>query len=235
MDNAISILSHRAAARQLDRVSSQTENSRIEATPLRIALVGCGGIAEQFHLPILRGHEQLELTALVERDLDRCKRMSASYQVPISLEDQSQLNSDQIDAVVLATPPAHHALGAMDLMRRGFHVMVEKPMALTLEDAREMCRVAEEAGVVLSVGVYKRLLPVVQLVKSLVLSKQFGRVLSCEAHWGGMGGYASATLGSMRRETAGGGVLMDLGPHVLDVLIEWFGQQVQVAAIHGRL
>lgn len=207
-------------------------NPRLEGErsklPLRIAVIGCGAIAEQFHLPVLSGHEDILLAALVDRDPDRRTRLAEAYQVPIAVADQSELGTEQIDAAILATPPSHHAPGSIELLEKGIHVLVEKPMALDAEQAKAMCRAAEASGAVLAVGVYKRLLPAVQFMKRLLSDQQFGRPLKCTANWGGIGAYGSATLALMKKELAGGGVLMDLGPHLLDILVDWFGSNATV-------
>jgi predicted dehydrogenase/nucleoside-diphosphate-sugar epimerase len=189
---------------------------------LRVGIVGCGTVAEQFHLPILAGHERLRLAAVVDRDADRAKRCAQAYGVDVWRTDATEL-PDGIDAVVLASPPFHHAPGAIALMRRGIHVLVEKPMALNLREAEEMCRVAQQQGVVLSVGVYKRLLPVTRMLRSLVDREQYGRPLRFSMEWGGLGGFASATLAMLKKDFAGGGVLIDLGSHVFDQLAAVFG------------
>lgn len=201
-----------------------------KAGPLRLALVGCGAIAEELHLPVLAGHEGIALTALVDRDAQRARRLANSYRVPNVLGDAGELSSQSVDAVILATPPFHHAPGSIGLMSRGLHVLVEKPMALTLAEAEEMCRVADEHEVVLAVGLYKRLLPATRLLASLIGSQQWGRPQSFSYEWGGIGGYASATLGLMRKEYAGGGVLMDLGAHAFDQLVAIFGGDGDVVA-----
>ncbi|WPL17671.1 Putative UDP-kanosamine synthase oxidoreductase subunit [Thiorhodovibrio winogradskyi] len=196
--------------------------------PLRVAVIGCGSFAEQFHLPVLAGHDDIKLAALVDRDSKRLSRLATAYGVPIAVEDQSDLSVNQIDAAILATPPVHHRDGAIDLLQRGIHVLVEKPMALHLADAEAMCAAADDSGVVLAVGVYKRLLPVIRFVKQLLQEQRFGKPLRCTASWGGIGGYGSATLALMKKELAGGGVLMDLGPHLLDILTYWFGEDGRV-------
>ena len=72
--------------------------------------------------------------------------------MPKALEDQSDLTPDDADAVVLATPPVHHAAGAIQLMRRGFHVLVEKPAAATVEDIERMHEATIRAGKQVFVG-----------------------------------------------------------------------------------
>jgi predicted dehydrogenase/nucleoside-diphosphate-sugar epimerase len=205
-----------------------SDTSAMGETRLRVCVIGCGAIAEQFHLPVLHGHPNVQLAALVERDHARLNLLADKYQVELRCADQSELDFEQIDAAILATPPAYHAPGCIDLLMRGKHVLVEKPMATSLVDARKMCQIAEERGVQLAVGVYKRLLPSIQLIKSMILSQQFGKLRECTMDWGGFGAYGSATLGLMKKEAAGGGVLMDLGPHVLDILTELIGPHAKV-------
>lgn len=200
----------------------------LESERTRVALIGCGAIAEQIHLPVLAGHEGISLTALVDRDEKRARKLADAYGVKCVLRDADDLSSEDFDAAIVATPPFHHAPCSIGLLRRGLHVLVEKPMALNLAEAEEMCDVADEHNVVLAVGLYKRLLPVTRLLKSLVSGGRWGRPLSFNYEWGGMGGYASATLGLMKREYAGGGVLMDLGAHVFDQLVAIFDDAGEV-------
>jgi predicted dehydrogenase/nucleoside-diphosphate-sugar epimerase len=185
---------------------------------LRVAVVGCGAIAQQMHLPILAGHEDVQLAALVDRDLARARQLANAYRVDCVLGDAVELTKDQIDAVVLATPPGHHAAGSIALIERGIHVLVEKPMATSYRDALAMVRAAEQAGVVLSVGFYRRLMPSMRMLKALLDSRWLGRPLRFEVASGGFYSWAAATLGNMRKELAGGGVLIDFGSHLLDLL-----------------
>src|SRR5262245_45700597 len=145
---------------------------------VRIALIGCGAISEQMHLPVLSGHEGIQLSALVDRDIARAKKLADGYQVATVLADANELSSDLIDAAIIATPPFHHAPCAIELMRRGIHVFVEQPMALNLSEAGAMLEAAESNQVVLSVGFFRRLLPSIRLMKSLVQSGWLGAPMS---------------------------------------------------------
>jgi predicted dehydrogenase/nucleoside-diphosphate-sugar epimerase len=190
--------------------------------PLRFAIVGCGAVAEQLHLPILAGHEQVRLTALVDQNLDRARRLAKAYDIKSVCEDLRHLDAKQIDAVIIATPPAHHAAATIELMKRGIHVLVEKPMATNYADAAEMVEVARQQRTVLSVGVYRRLYASLQFLKSLVAAEHLGPILSVDLEGGAVYGWSAATLGNMRKEFAGGGVLMDMAPHYFDQLIYLF-------------
>jgi len=201
---------------------------------LRVALIGCGAISQQLHLPILGGHEGIQLAALVDRDLERARILAKGYKVGEVYATAEELSAERIDAVVIATPPFHHAPCSMEMMRRGIHVLVEKPMAIKYDDAVAMARTAQEHGVILAVGFFRRLLPSMRLLKSLVNSNWLGRPVGFEAEGGGFYTWAAATLGNMRKESAGGGALIDFGSHLLDLLNYLFPGDGEVLAYHDN-
>ena len=185
---------------------------------VRVALIGCGAISAQMHLPILAGHEGVRLVALVDRDVKRAGDFARGYGVARVLADIEELGQGEFDAVIIATPPFHHAPCAIKLMQSGVHVLVEKPMATNYDDAVAMVRTAQEHGVALAVGFFRRLLPSVRLLKGLLDSEWLGRPVRFEAEGGGFYTWGAATLGNMRKEMAGGGALIDYGSHQLDLL-----------------
>ena len=185
---------------------------------LRMAVIGCGAISQQLHLPILAGHEKIKLAALVDRDLDRAREFARGYGVETVLGDAGELHPENIDAAIVATPPFHHAPCTIALLRKGIHVLVEKPMATNYADAQAMVEAAEESGTVLSVGFFRRLMPSMRMFKALLDSRWLGRPLRFEVVSGGFYSWGAATLGNMRKDLAGGGVLIDFGSHLLDLL-----------------
>ena len=181
---------------------------------VRVALIGCGKISKDWHLPILTGHEGIQLVAMVDRDAIRCAELAQAYRVPRVMQDASDLRPEDVDAAIIATPPFHHAPCAIQLIQRGIHVFVEKPMATRYVDAAAMVRTAEEHGVALGVGFFRRLMPSTRLLKSMVDSEWLGRPIGFRAEGGGFYNWPAATLGNMRKEWAGGGVLIDFGSHL---------------------
>jgi predicted dehydrogenase/nucleoside-diphosphate-sugar epimerase len=190
--------------------------------PVCVALIGCGAISRQFHLPILAGHDGVRLTALVDRDLKRAGELAAAYGVETVLDDVDRLGPDLADAAVVATPPFHHAPCSIGLARRGMHVLVEKPMAITTADARAMADAARTAGVVLTVGHFRRLFPAVRLLRSALEGGALGRPVGFDVAEGDTYTWGLATLSNLRKDQGGGGVLIDIGSHVLDLLLYFF-------------
>ena len=216
----------------------ETAKERIRAKPhsgpLRVALIGCGAISQQLHLPILAGHEEIKLAALVDRDTERAREFAKGYGVETVFADANELHPDDIDAAIVATPPFHHAPCTIALLRRGIHVLVEKPMATSYSDAQAMVEAAEESGTVLSVGYFRRLMPSMRMFKALLDSRWLGRPLRFEVISGGFYGWGAATLGNMRKDLAGGGVLIDFGSHMLDLLHYLFAGPGEVLEYHDN-
>ncbi len=206
----------------------QIATGRIADGPIRVAIIGCGAVAQQFHLPVLAGHGEVRLVAAVDRDLERARRIARDYRIDQAVSSLDQLSPDRVDAALVATPPAHHADSCIDLAERGIHTLVEKPMAPTLAESIAMVEAAERAGVVLTVGLFRRLLPSTELLRALVAGRAYGRVVAFSVRSGAFYGWPSATLGNMRRDQAGGGVLLDMGAHVLDMLLHVLPGQAEV-------
>ena len=158
----------------------------------------------------------------------RAQEMADGYGVTLVLTDAAELDSDQIDAAIVATPPFHHAPCSIDLMKRGIHVLVEKPMATTYQDAVDMVRTAEQQGVVLSVGFFRRLNPSIRMMKAMLDSQWLGKPVSFHVEGGGMYNWPAATLANMRKDWAGGGVLIDFGSHMLDLMFSLFDEPADV-------
>lgn len=188
-------------------------------TPVRVAIVGCGAVTESFHLPVLAGHEGVVVTALVDSNVVRATELAGLYKVPNVFPSADSIDASVADAALVATPAFLHASGSIALMQRGLHVLVEKPMALTLADAERMVSVARQHGVVLTVGLFRRLLPVIRLFRAALDAGQIGDLLSVDAEVGDAYGWQLTTMSGMQRERAGGGILVDMGPHVLDLLV----------------
>jgi len=135
---------------------------------LRVAVVGCGAVTENFHLPVLAGHDGVTISALVDPNVARVGKLAGLYDVPTVLTSADMLDRRVADAALLATPAFLHASGSVDLMRKGLHVLVEKPMALGLVDAAQMVAAAKDNHVVLTVGLFRRLLPAIRLFRAAV-------------------------------------------------------------------
>jgi nucleoside-diphosphate-sugar epimerase/predicted dehydrogenase len=187
-----------------------------------VAVVGCGAISQNFHIPVLAGHESVRLAALVDCDVERARALARLYDVAAVHADASSLTPELVDAAVVATPPWHHAPCCNDLAGRGIHVLVEKPMAVTQGEAGAMADTARDAGVTLAAGYFRRLFPSVRLLRAALDREALGCPVGFDAEEGGEYGWNLATLGNLRKDQGGGGVLIDIGSHVIDLLLYLF-------------
>ena len=138
-----------------------------EKHSLAVALVGCGAVSEHSHLPALRKNPGYHLIAVVDSNRSRVEQLAARYQVGHALTDYKQLDDLQVDAAIVALPNYLHAPVTIDLLKRGIHVLVEKPMALTVAECDAMMETAARTQTTLAVGLMRRFFRSGQLASAL--------------------------------------------------------------------
>jgi predicted dehydrogenase len=185
------------------------------------ALVGCGTAAEYYHLPALRNLVAPEDVWFVDADLQRAAHLAALMGSP---RDHAAGTWEQLDvgAAIVAVPNQLHAPIAAGLLARGTHVLCEKPLALTADEGRAVLAAAGD-GTVLAVGHFRRFFPSTPLLADLLRRKVCGAAIRFDAEEGYVFAWESQSADWLDPRKAGGGVVADLGPHVLDLLRTWFG------------
>jgi predicted dehydrogenase len=195
--------------------------------PVRIAIVGCGAIAEHGYLPAANESDSATIQVLVDRDLPRATALADRWGIPEVATDYSGLLGS-VDAVIVAAPNHLHAPITIDLLKQGIPVLVEKPMALSVAECDRMLDAACEGNARLAVGFVCRFSHAARLARTLIDCGVIGSVKSFRAENGCVFSWPLASDYLFHRETAGGGVLMDLGPHLLDLLMWWLGPVVKL-------
>lgn len=189
---------------------------------VRLAIVGCGAIVEGYHLPAALAEAGCEVTILVDTDLERVQALAQRTGVPAASKDYLDVIG-KADAALLALPNHVHADIASDLLARGIHVLVEKPMAITVPECDRMIAAAEQADVVLGIAQLRRFWAPVHFVKDALERGVIGRVKSFEIVDGWMFGWPLRSPYLFMKSQAGGGCLMDMAPHLIDLLLHWLG------------
>ena len=203
------------------------DKTQPRAAKLRLAVVGCGAIAEQGHLPAALQVQEVLVTTLVDKNTMRANDLARQFGVGTvtgSLDGIERMS----DAAILCLPHHLHCPVALDLMKRGMHVLVEKPMALNTAECDQMIAAAEKAHVVLAVGLMRRYFRCALYLKQILTSRVLGAV---ERFWiedGGAYAWPSASPFILSKAHSGGGVLMGNGSHVMDSLIWWFGEPAEI-------
>jgi predicted dehydrogenase len=192
---------------------------------IRVAIVGCGAIAELGHLPSLAQSTDAEAVLLVDPNLNRTRELAEKFGVP-KFQSTTDGIEDTVDAVVIATPPSSHAEIATDLMHRGCDVLIEKPLANSLKECQQIANTAVQTGRVCAVGMLRRFYWADQYIRWLMREESYGPLKSFIAENGYPFKWPSASRFILTKEEAGGGVLMGLGSHMLDTLFWWLGEPV---------
>ena len=190
---------------------------------LRVAVIGCGNIANCAHLPNYAKNEQAELAFCCDIIPERADKAAEEYGGK-AVYDYHELLGEDIDLVSVCTHNDMHAPISIDFLRAGKDVLCEKPAARTLPEALEMQKAAHETGRLLSIGVVNRFGVYNNLVKDMIARGDLGEVYhvyaSFRAHRSipGIGGDFT------NKAVSGGGALIDWGVHYLDLALYCCGE-----------
>jgi predicted dehydrogenase len=197
--------------------------------PLRVALIGAGGIGSLRAWAVSQTPD-LVLTAVVDLDPGRREQVASRYNAR-AVDDFGQVvHGEDIDVVLVSTPPNLHASMAIAALQAGKHVLCEKPLATNVEDARQMCAIAEEKAVFLKTGFNHRYFPCMAFARRLIDSGQIGEPIHVKACAGHAGGEEFGHDWVHDATVTGGGSLVDNGIHILDLVRFFLGDDEPVAA-----
>lgn len=201
---------------------------------VRWGIIGCGDVTEIKSGPAFQKASGSALTMVMRRDAEKAADYARRHAVPKWTSDANELIHDPtVDAVYIATPPGNHEEYALHVAAARKPCYVEKPMARNAPEARRMVAAFADADVPLLVAYYRRALP--RFLKVAELLEDLGDLRSVSYHY---------TDGQMREappdgitpwrlqaQHAGGGLFLDLGSHVLDLLDFWLGP---LSNVRGR-
>jgi predicted dehydrogenase len=187
---------------------------------MKVGIVGAG-LQGRRRARALRAVDSSELVAVADVDEDAIAALAAEASCLAISRWKDVVERDDVQAVIICTPPHLHAEIAVSAMRRGKHVLCEKPLARTMDEGREMVKVAREAGVTLKCGFNLRYHPAIRQVRQWYEDGSVGEIdwIRCRYGIGGRSGYDQEWRA--KAEISGGGQLMDQGIHLLD-LCRWF-------------
>jgi predicted dehydrogenase len=187
---------------------------------LRLGVIGAGDFAEACHIPGLQSHPLAEVIALCGRRHANARAMADRLNVPDIHTDYRELCSRKdIDAVTICTPNAEHAAQALTALAEGKHVFCEKPLAMTVSQAREMATAAERSGKIHQVGFTFRYCYGVRELRRRVQRGDIGKPYYLRIQYDSWDGLDCnwRTGWREKRDLAGGGLLFDVGSHLFDV------------------
>ncbi|MBQ3065720.1 MAG: Gfo/Idh/MocA family oxidoreductase [Clostridia bacterium] len=200
---------------------------------LRVACIGLGGMGGGVHLPCHLANPKVEIVALCDIEMSQCTDAIKDYDLrkdmPCFVDFKEMIDTIMPDAIDIATPNKFHSIIACYALERGIHVFCEKPDAVSVEEAQKMKAAAEASGKILMVMRNNRYSPNSQYAKKFIASGKAGDIYCGRCGWirrrgiPGKGGWFTT------KELSGGGPLIDLGVHMIDLAIWMMGNPKPVA------
>ncbi len=205
---------------------------------LNIALIGAGDVASAAHMPSHADNPKAKVVAIADPDMQSARALAERYGVEKVVADYRELLDDgSIGAVDICTPHNLHYKITMDSLNAGKHVIIDKPIAMNLDEADTMIRTAHELGLWLLVVLNQRFMPAHRKIREMINDGRLGKPFLVNAivagdvlvlmndpyHWKGTW------------DRAGGGAFFDTGTHIVDLMHYWFGAPTAVSATLKRL
>ncbi len=189
---------------------------------IRVGILGCGGIS-QFHARSWQTVEGAKMVACADVIPERAKEFAAKYDIPKSYATiDEMLDAGGLDAIDVCTPNYFHAEPTVKALKAGLNVLCEKPMAMTVDEARSMITAQRESGKLLTIGHNSRFQPAALQLKEMIVNGEFGELYHAKCmclRRRGMPGWGAFHI----KAKSGGGPLIDIGVHALDLTMWLLG------------
>ena len=188
---------------------------------IKIGVIGCGGIANNKHMPAYKSNKEAKMVAFCDIVIERAQKAKADYgdeEAKVYTDYKELLKDESIDAVLVLTHNSEHCRITVDALNAGKHVLCEKPMAMNYEEAKKMIEARDKSGKVLTIGYQNRFCAENLYLKKLADKDAFGEIYYAEAI--AIRRRAVPTWGVFIDEVKqGGGPLIDIGTHALDLTL----------------
>ncbi len=184
----------------------------------KVAVIGLGGIAQLVHLPILSKLVNVQISAVVDRNKNQLNSVGDIFKIEKRYTDHKEmLDNEELDAVIIATPTNTHLDIALDCLRSNKHILIEKPIARSVSEAKQINAASKKYKKQVMVGMNLRYRPDAMLMKSLVNSGELGDIFYIRCGW--LRKQSSEQKWFINKSQSGGGVIIDLGILILDLAL----------------
>ncbi len=204
----------------------------MENKKLRVAIIGCGGMAKGAHCPGFAEMEDVEMVAACDIIEEKAVYIAEKYGIPadsVYTDYRDVLKRDDLDAVDIITPNKFHSEIAVAALEAGLHVFCEKPDAINVAEAGKMKAAAEKSGKILMVMRNNRYRETAKYLKKFIEEGRMGGIYAGRCGWQRRRGAPGKGGWFTTKELSGGGPLIDLGVHMIDLTMWLMGSPRPVA------
>lgn len=199
---------------------------------VKVGVIGLGSVAQVVHLPNLSKLNDVEICTVSEVKKSRLNSIADKFNVKDRFTSYEELlEKSDCDAVIISTPTSTHKDIAIDCLKAGKDVLVEKPLARTYNEAKQIVDTAKKAKRKLMVGMNLRFRPDTMLLRSIISSGEIGDPYYVKCSW--VRRQSSSEKWFTKREEAGGGVILDLGIHLLDLAL-WLMDYPEIYSVSSQ-
>lgn len=204
---------------------------------IKVGMIGAGGIAND-HCQAIGKYDGAEVAAVADISDERRAELKAKHSIPKGYAQWQALVADkELDAVAIALPNALHAPVSIAALKAGKHVLLDKPFALSYAEARKVVDTAKQKKKVLMLGMNQRYRQDAQVVKAIVDRGELGEIYHAKAYWCRRMGSPKFGTWFVSKQLSGGGCMLDIGVHYLDLALHLMGNWEPVSVsgqVYGK-
>jgi predicted dehydrogenase len=190
----------------------------------RIAIIGAGALTQQVYIPILKSmNDVFEVSHFCDSNILLLQKAQQDFPNAITTQDYTSILFSDTDAVLIVLPNFLHAMVSQHFLKLKIPVLVEKPMANTVEECNEMIHAHQQFNTTLCVGYVRRFFPLTDYIQYCIRENVYGQLKSIDLEEGFVFDWKIQSDYLLKKEKSGGGVMMDTAVHSLDQIIYWLG------------
>jgi predicted dehydrogenase len=194
--------------------------SPVDSKIIRLGIIGAGSFVQSDYLPNFSRIQGVKISAICGNTPEKVKALASKYGIAGAYTDwRDMLNIVPLDAVAIATPNYLHDIQAIEVLKHGYHVFVDKPMAITLGRAKKMVALAKATKKILMINQSKRFSPIFLTAKDFIIKGGIGKIYTMNLRIGHSGPDSDEKRGDwfFDKKRSGGGAILDLGIHMVDL------------------
>jgi predicted dehydrogenase len=186
---------------------------------IKIGIIGAGGISQVAHIPNFQKIDGVKVEAICDINEEKLNYVAEKFNIPKKFTDWEKMIEDDIDAVCICSPNAFHAIQSIKAMENGKHVLCEKPICLSVKEAEDIFKTVEKTKKVFMGAFPRRFLGETIVLKKLVNEGFFGEIYYIKTSYLRRRGIPGLGTWFTSKKLAGGGPMMDIGVHMIDMVL----------------